>query len=246
MGQKQSILVVEDELAIRTGLIDVLVYHGYQVDFAEDGKQGLDKALNGQFDLIILDVMLPSMNGYDICREIRQHNKAQPIIMLTAKSSDEDIILGLTLGADDYVAKPFSITQLLLRIEAVLRRSGKVKQITPAGLVIQLDSQRHLDLQNLSVEINNGSGAQTVSFTKREMQVIEYLYHNATRPVSREELLEQVWGYDPQLAIETRTVDIHIAKIRRKIEPDSKTPQFLITVRGAGYKLIFQSVNSVA
>lgn len=233
MNNKNSrILIVEDEAAIRTGLIDVFVFHGYQVDFAEDGKEGLDKALSGDFDLIILDVMLPSMNGYDICKAIREKDKDQPIIMLTAKTADEDVIQGLSLGADDYVAKPFSVAQLVLRVQAVLRRSGKG---TNESSKIVLSAEREIDTLNLCIDIG-GDGKE--QFTRREMQVIEYLFANHQRPVSRDELLSKVWGYDPELAIETRTVDIHIAKIRRKIEQDPKLPQFLVTVRGAGYRLM--------
>lgn len=233
MNNKNSrILIVEDEAAIRTGLIDVFVFHGYQVDFAEDGKEGLNKALSGDFDLIILDVMLPSMNGYDICKSIREKDKDQPIIMLTAKTADEDVIQGLSLGADDYVAKPFSVAQLVLRVQAVLRRSGKE---TKESSKINLSAERVIDTLNLCIDIGGESKEQ---FTRREMQVVDYLFANHQRPVSRDELLAKVWGYDPELAIETRTVDIHIAKIRRKIEQDPKLPQFLVTVRGAGYRLM--------
>jgi len=234
MTKNNSLLIIEDEEAIRTGLVDVFVYHGFSVDFACDGEQGLAKAQTGDFDLIILDVMMPKMNGFDVCKAIRDTDKRQPIIMLTAKSSDEDVIQGLALGADDYVAKPFSVAQLVLRVQAVLRRSQPLELDLE---MIQLDDERVIDLQNLS--INHNGDLQ--SFTKREIEVIAHLNKNAIRPVSREELLTDVWGYQPDLEIETRTVDIHIAKIRKKIEKDPKNPEFLITVRGAGYKLISQS-----
>ncbi len=230
-NKSQSILIVEDEEAIRTGLVDVFVYHGFAVEYASEGPTGLEMALSRRFDLVILDVMLPGMNGYDICRSIREKDKSQPIIMLTAKTADEDIIRGLTLGADDYVAKPFSVAQLVLRVQAVLRRS------TSPDLHqndIHLSENRIIDRTNLLIKINN----ESTFFTKREIQVIEYLYQNYLRPVSREELLSEIWGYQPDMAIETRTVDIHVAKIRKKIEPSPKTPKFLITVRGAGYKII--------
>jgi len=230
MNNNHSILIVEDEEAIRTGLIDVFVYHGFEVDFAADGAEGLDKAQTGNFDLIILDVMLPSMNGFDICKAIREKDKSQAIIMLTAKTADEDIIQGLSLGADDYVAKPFSVAQLVLRVQAVLRRS--VNQYVELEH-IHLDQNHIIDLQNLVIKTRN----QEISFTRREIQVISYLHQNKQRPVSREELLTKVWGYKPDMAIETRTVDIHIAKIRKKIEVNPKEPEFLQTVRGAGYKL---------
>ena len=226
-----NILVVEDEEAIRTGLIDVFVFHGYEVDSAATGPEGLEKALTGKFDLILLDIMLPGLDGYQICNEIRNKDRDQPIIMLTAKTSDEEIIQGLKLGADDYVAKPFSIQQLLLRVEAVLRRSQLgIEQ----ARTISLGDDVQIDTENLSGQ----NGAEALTFTKREIEVIAYLAANSSRPVPREELLTKVWGYARNLEIETRTVDIHIAKIRRKIETDPKQPANLVTVRGAGYRLM--------
>ncbi len=233
MDKLIRILVVEDEEPIRTGLVDVLVFHGYDVDSAMTGPEGLDKALTGKFALILLDVMLPGMDGYEICDRIRSLDRSQPIIMLTAKTSDEEVIHGLKSGADDYVSKPFSIQQLVLRIEAVLRRSRigrqRARTLSLGDIVI--------DTENLSGRI----GADEVTFTKREIEVLCYLAENSERPVSREELLSKVWGYSRGLDIETRTVDIHIAKLRRKIELDSKQPARLVTVRGAGYRLVMQS-----
>lgn len=230
MNRKLRLLVVEDESAIREGLVDVFVFHGYDVDSIGDGKEGLRTALTGRFDLILLDVMLPGIDGFEICNRIRQADREQPIIMLTAKTGDEDIIQGLKLGADDYVAKPFSIAQLVLRVEAVLRRSRVGTELTAA---IRLGDDIHIDTENLSGTI----AGETLSFTRREMEVLQYLHANTQRPVSREELLTKVWGYARDLDIETRTVDIHIAKLRRKLESDAKQPRFLVTVRGAGYRL---------
>jgi DNA-binding response OmpR family regulator len=230
MNRQIRILVVEDEEAIRTGLIDVLVFHGYEADSAATGPDGLEKALTGHFDLILLDVMLPGMDGYEICDRIRTEDREQPIIMLTAKTSDEDIIQGLKLGADDYVPKPFSIQQLVLRIEAVLRRSQVGQEMA-----------RTLSIGGIEIDTDNLSGLKDgneITFTKREIEVLSYLSQNSDRPVSREELLSKVWGYARNLDIETRTVDIHIAKLRRKIEADTKAPELLITVRGAGYRLV--------
>jgi two-component system response regulator RegX3 len=227
------ILVVEDEEAIRTGLIDVLVFHGYDVDSAATGPNGLEKALTGKFDLILLDIMLPGMDGYEICNRIRTEDRDQPIIMLTAKTSDEEIVQGLKLGADDYVPKPFSIQQLVLRIEAVLRRSQAGQEIARTLSVGGID----IDTENLS----GSKDGNEITFTKREIEVLSYLAQNSDRAVSREELLSKVWGYARNLDIETRTVDIHIAKLRRKIEVDNKTPELLITVRGAGYRLMVES-----
>jgi DNA-binding response OmpR family regulator len=230
MKQKLRILVVEDETAIRSGLIDVLVYHGYEVDGSADGRDGLAKSLSGKYDLIILDVMLPGVSGFDICDAIRKRDRDQPIIMLTAKVADDDIVRGLSLGADDYVAKPFSIAALVLRVEAVLRRSRAVVELAA-----------HIRLGDVEIDTRNLSGhrgTRAIAFTRREMEVLQYLHANPTRPVGRDELLAQVWGYAKHAEIETRTVDIHIAKLRRKIEANPKEPVHLITVRGAGYRLI--------
>jgi len=230
MGKPIQILVIEDEAAIREGLIDVLVFHGYTVDSAATGPEGLEKAQTGKFDLILLDIMLPGMDGYEICDRIRAEDRNQPIIMLTAKTSDEEIIQGLKLGADDYVAKPFSIQQLVLRIEAVLRR-------TQAGQ----EQARTINLGTLEIDIENlagKNGSEEITFTKREIELLSYLAQNSDRPIAREELLLKVWGYARNLDIETRTVDIHIAKLRRKIEADPKEPRNLVTVRGAGYRLV--------
>jgi two-component system response regulator RegX3 len=228
---KPRILVVEDEAAIRDGLVDVLVYHGYEVEAVADGREGLKHALSGRYDLLLLDVMLPGRDGFSICDEVRKVDRDQPIILLTAKSSDEDVVNGLALGADDYVAKPFSVAQLVLRIKAVLRRSRVGAELAAR---IALGDDVEIDTRNLSGK----RGAEALTFTRREMEVLQYLEQNAERAVSREELLNRVWGYDRTAEIETRTVDIHVAKLRRKIEADAKEPRHLITVRGAGYRLV--------
>jgi len=232
MSRQIRILVVEDEEAIRAGLIDVLVFHGYDVDSAATGPDGLEKALTGKFDLVLLDIMLPGIDGYEICDRIRTEDRHQAVIMLTAKTSDEEIIQGLKLGADDYIPKPFSIQQLVLRIEAVLRRSQ-----------VGAEMARTLRIGEIEIDTDNFCGVKDgneIAFTKREIEVLSYLAQNSDRPVSREELLAKVWGYARNLDIETRTVDIHIAKLRRKIEADSKAPELLITVRGAGYRLVVE------
>jgi two-component system response regulator RegX3 len=231
MKPKQRILVVEDEAAIRTGLIDVFVYHGYEVESAAEGPQGLQKALSGRFDMVLLDVMLPGMDGFEICNRIRARDRDQPIIMLTAKTSDEDIIQGLSLGADDYVAKPFSVAQLVLRVQAVLRRAGSGDADEH---LIRLGDRITIDTRNLEAR----GEAMNCTFTRREMEILRYLHLHRERPVPREELLHKVWGYAKHLDLETRTVDIHIAKLRRKIEPESSEPRYLVTVRGAGYRLL--------
>ena len=234
VSKQPHILIIEDEAAIRTGLTDALVYHGYRVDGVADGNQGLGKALSGKFDLILLDLMLPGTSGFEICDAIRKVDREQPIIMLTAKTSDEDIITGLGLGADDYVGKPFSVAELVLRIKAVLRRA---RTVVAAAQKIELGGDVTIDTQNL----RGTRGLEELVFTRREMDILEYLHAHGERPVSREELLNKVWGYDRNAALETRTVDIHVAKLRRKIEIDAKSPRYLITVRGAGYRLVTET-----
>ncbi len=231
MARKTRLLIVEDEAAIRTGLMDLFVFHGYAVEAAEDGREGLRKALGGGYDLLLLDVMLPGVDGFEICNRVRTQDPEQPIIMLTAKTSDEDIVRGLTLGADDYVAKPFSVTQLVLRVQAVLRRARSVQEDLA---LIRLSDGLTIDTRSLS----GRRGAESLAFTRREIELLQYLAANAERPVPREELLHRVWGYARGADIETRTVDIHVAKLRRKIEPNPAEPCHLLTVRGAGYRLL--------
>ena len=230
MTNKAKLLIVEDEQAILQGLIDVFVFHGYQVDAAMDGQVGLEKALSQDYDLILLDVMLPFIDGFSICNQVREKDLQQPIIMLTAKSSEQDIIMGLTLGADDYISKPFSVRELVLRVESVLKRSQKQ---TEQNAVLSIANMRidTANLQQLDCKIPQ-------QFTRRELEILHYLQQHDQRPVPREELLEKVWGYRQAENIETRTVDIHIAKLRRKIEADPKQPEFLLTIRGEGYRLL--------
>jgi two-component system response regulator RegX3 len=173
------------------------------------------------------------MDGYEICKRIRAEDRFQPIIMLTAKTSDHEIIEGLTLGADDYVPKPFSIQELVLRIKAVLRRSQ-----------VGIEQARIICFRNVKIDTDNLSGhkgSEALSFTRREIELLSYLALHSDRPISRQELLTKVWGYARNLDIETRTIDIHIANLRRKIETDPRQPENLITVRGAGYRLVMEA-----
>lgn len=236
MERVHKILLIEDEEAIRTGLIDVFVYHGYSIDAADNGADGLQLALSGKYDLILLDIMLPRIDGYEICNTVRDKDPHQAIIMLTAKNSDEEIIQGLKLGADDYVSKPFSVAQLVLRVEAVLRRASPTSLVVPTLI---LESGVSIDTLNLCGQRDN----DTLNFTRREMDILLYLAQHSERAVAREELLTHVWGYAKDLDIETRTVDIHIAKLRRKIENEPRTPANLQTVRGAGYRLHLAQAN---
>ncbi|WP_043755525.1 response regulator transcription factor [Imhoffiella purpurea] len=227
---KQRILIVEDKEAIRIGLEDLFVYHGFEVETAPDGPGGLAMALTGTFDMVLLDIMLPGLDGFAICDRIRAVDRVQPIIMLTARGADADIIQGLRLGADDYVSKPFSVTELVLRVQAVLRRAQGREETTPVIRIGDLE----LDSQSLC----GRRGDEELVFTRREMDILDYLAAHRGRAVSREELLNKVWGYARDCGLETRTVDIHIAKLRRKVEPDPSDPIRLVTVRGVGYRLV--------
>ena len=229
MPTKLKLLIVEDEEAILQGLMDLFTYNGYEVDSRTDGKEGLEAALSGSYNGIILDVMLPSMDGFTICEEIRKKNREQPIIMLTAKQSEEDIINGLSLGADDYIAKPFSVRELVLRVDSVLRRAG----IDKSQRELQITEDLTIDIDNL-VATRRG---KEILFTRKEIDLLQFLKKNQHRPASRAELLAEVWGYKKNTDIDTRTVDIHIAKLRKKIEKTPKKPTLLLTIRGEGYKL---------
>ena len=229
-SNKQKLLIVEDEQAILRGLVDLFEFNGFDVDSRSDGQEGLDAALSGIYDCVILDVMLPSLDGFSICDQIRKHNREQAILMLTAKNSEEDIINGLALGADDYVSKPFSVKELVLRVEALLRRS--------ANKNIQTDFLSITD--NLIVNIHDLSAereGENILFTRREVDILQLLKVYNNRPVSRDMLLTEVWGYKNCSDLDTRTVDIHMAKLRKKIEADPKNPSLIVTVRGEGYML---------
>lgn len=226
---KPKLLIVEDEESILKGLCDVFVYNGYDVDTARNGNEGLKKALSGGHHLIILDIMLPEVDGLTICNEIRKRDRAQPVIMLTAKGDEEDIIKGLKLGADDYVPKPFSVRELVARVEAVLRRSPKLihekEKITFGRLEI--------DPLNLKLVLDG----KEIELTRREVQILKYLIRFHQRPVGRGELLKEVWGY-ASTNMDTRTVDIHIAKLRKKLRANPKEPQVIVTVHGEGYRIV--------
>lgn len=228
LSSKPRLLIIEDEPIILMGLTDLFVFHGYEVESESDGKQGLSKALAGKYACIILDVMLPSINGFDICNALRQESLVQPILMLTAKNTEEDIIHGLTLGADDYVAKPFSTSELVLRVNALVRRSGWT------GIDKQLELSANVSI--CTKTLKGSSYQHETKYTRREVEILVYLL-SQDNPVSREELLREVWGYKNTDEIDTRTVDIHIAKIRKKIETDPKSPKHLLTHRGEGYQL---------
>lgn len=221
----ESILLIEDERELCKILTLRLNKEGYVVDTAGDGVTGSKKALSGPFDLIILDIALPQRNGFDVCRDLRQAGLATPILMLTARTENVDKVLGLKLGADDYVTKPFSASELLARIEAVLRRAP----LHPSHAVHEFGGLS-VDLRRTEVKLNG----QLVRLTTREFQLLRYLVERPHTTVSRTELLRAVWGYDADSF--TRTVDVHVAGLRKKLEKDPVSPQIIVTVPGFGYR----------
>lgn len=225
-----SILIVEDEPNMRLGLKDNLEFEGYSVDLAEDGAEGLDKILKKSYDLIIMDVMMPKMSGLDACKKAREAGIEAPILLLTAKSEEIDKVIGLELGADDYVTKPFSLRELLARIKAILRRlslkkePGKTTETKVGRLTVNFDTYTSHD--------QNGQ----VRMSHKEYAILQYLLAHKNETVSRYDLLEKVWGYEESPT--TRTVDNFIVKLRQKVETDPNDPRIIITVHGTGYKLI--------
>jgi two-component system alkaline phosphatase synthesis response regulator PhoP len=222
------ILVIEDEPQMLLGLRDNLELEGYEVQTAGDGEEGLARATSFSPDLVILDVMLPKKNGFDVCRELRARSNATPIVMLTARSAETDKVLGLELGADDYVTKPFSITELLARVRAVLRRSGTQKP--PVDLVkigdIEIDFKLHQARR----------GKSRVEFTAREFDLLRYFVLHTGQVVTREQILNEVWGYEEFPT--TRTIDNFVAKLRQKIERAPHAPEHILTIHGSGYKFV--------
>jgi two-component system alkaline phosphatase synthesis response regulator PhoP len=226
----ERILVVEDEEALRVALSDRLKNEDYAVESAGDGEEGFEKALEGRFDLLILDVMLPRKKGFDICRDLRKAGLVVPIIMLTAKSETVDKVLGLKIGADDYVTKPFEMIELMARIEALLRRAPS--QPAADDQKIHEFGQVRIDLVGTSV-MRKG---KVVPLSAREFQLLRYFVQHPGATLSRDVLLREVWGYNADAF--TRTVDVHVASLRQKLEVDSKKPEFFVTVQGLGYKFL--------
>ncbi len=227
MEIKVSILVVEDEQNIRTALRDFLEYHGFEAAEAVDGLEAERAVAEHQFDLILLDLMLPKISGEQLCSKWRREGLQTPILMLTAKGQEKEKIAGLNLGADDYITKPFSLEELLARIKAVLRRTDPARAVGQTFKFADLD----VDIAALKVRHNNNE----IEITRREAAIIQYFAANPNRVISREELYKEVWN-DTMTDLGTRTMDMHIAKLRSKIERDSADPKIITTVRGAGYK----------
>lgn len=225
-----KILLVEDEAGLILTLTDRLQSEGFEVVSANDGEKGFETALAQKFDLIILDVMLPKKNGYDVCRDLRQKGILTPVLMLTAKGETIDKVLGLKLGADDYLTKPFEVIELLARIEALLRRSPSNNQ-SNSGEIFRFGDAA-VDFRKAEVFREN----QTIELSAMEFKLLQFLIENRGKVHSRNELLDEVWGYDAMPS--TRTVDVHIAWLRQKLETNPKHPQFIQTVHGFGYKFV--------
>lgn len=225
-----NVLIIEDEPAMQLGLKDNLELEGYAVDIAGDGEAGLAKLKTGSYDLALLDVMLPKLSGLDVCRSARSAGIRTPIILLTAKGEEIDKIVGLELGADDYITKPFSVRELLSRIKAILRRSQSAPSVKSEGRI--LVGRLKIDFAAFRAEENGTE----VKLSHKEFEILSYLYKNKNQIVSRYDLLENVWGYEEQIT--TRTVDNFIVRLRQKVEANSNHPQIILTVHGSGYKMV--------
>jgi len=221
------ILLIEDEPGLVLTVSDLLSTEGYEVESAADGETGLSKAVNGKFDLVILDIMLPRKTGFDVCRELRQKGIDVAILMLTAKTQVVDRVVGLKLGADDYLTKPFDPAELLARVEALLRRVQKENRIPVQSFHfgdVEIDFERAVLLK----------AGQPVTLASKELQLLRYLVDNRGRVVPREELLQNVWEYSSDVS--SRTIDVHVAWLRQKLEDNPQNPKHIHTIRGKGYR----------
>ena len=228
-----KILVVEDEAAMLRGLRDNLEIEGYNVDTADNGNDGLNKILENEYNLVLLDVMLPQMSGFDVCRTARKRGKKVPIILLTAKGEEIDKVLGLELGADDYITKPFSLRELLARIKAILRRSSTDNDDSK-------NTKSTIKIGQLTVNFTNYQSTDEtgndVKLSHKEYELLHYFVKNNGQVISRDELIKNVWNYNNEIT--TRTVDNFVVKLRQKIEANPNEPKIIITVHGTGYKMI--------
>jgi two-component system alkaline phosphatase synthesis response regulator PhoP len=226
----QTVLTIEDDAPIRRGVVDALTYAGYAVIEAGDGAEGRQMALRREYDLLLLDMVLPGVLGLDILRDVRNVRPTLPVIILSARGEESDRVNGLRLGADDYVVKPFSVSELLARVEAVLRRSpGRPTDVEE----LPLECGGCVNFARREVQFDDG---QRCDLSEREEQLLRYLARHAGRAVAREELLENVWQIDAR-GVSTRTVDMHVARLREKLRDDPEEPRVLVTVRGKGYML---------
>ena len=224
---KLAVLVVEDEAAIRTGLCDVLAFRGYAPTGVATGDDGLREAVSGRHALVLLDVMLPGLSGFDVCRAVRERLPDQPILMLTARGSEDDVLEGFRCGADDYVTKPFSVAELMARVEALLRRAGKLPRAEETPFTLAAWT---VDPVARTAE----RGVDRIELSRLELGVLALLARERGRIVSRRALLREVWGLQRVDGIQTRTVDVHVAKLRKKLGMDESGP--IETVRGEGYR----------
>lgn len=227
----KRILIIEDEPGLVMALTDCLTSEGYQVETASDGEIGFERGVNESFDLIILDLMLPRRNGFDICRDLRQKGLNTPILMLTARGQMTDKVVGLKLGADDYLTKPFDFPELLARIEALLRRT---QTQTVSALAADVYSFGTISVDFRRTEATRDG--QNMELSAREFKLLQYLIQHRGMTVSRDELLDEVWGYDAMPT--TRTVDVHMAQLRQKIEINPHEPKYILTIYGFGYKFV--------
>ena len=236
MATKPQILVVEDDSAIRQGIVDALKFKGFDVHEARTGPAGLEMAVSSNCCLVLLDLILPLKDGLEILKEIRISRPTLPVIILTAKGDEDDRVRGLSLGADDYVVKPFSVKELLARVEAVLRRSAErpidVKSLDfPGGVA---------DLERRELRFADG---QRRELSEREAELLRYFASNPGRAISRDEILARVWRI-PANKLETRTIDMHVVRLREKLRDDSERPRVLLTIRGKGYMLATAALGS--
>ena len=234
----ETILIAEDDPAILVGLSDILKLEGYNVLEAPNGRVAISLYRESHPDLVLLDVMMPEINGYDVCRAIRHEDEWIPIVMLTAKGEEIDKVIGLELGADDYIVKPFGIAELTARVRSALRRAaqnaGSIKnegQLPESTLRI---GSVTIDFDAMSVRKDSG---EAFTLTPKENELLKYLAAHSGKVISRETLLESIWGIDPDSDITTRSVDTHVARLRQKIEEDPSKPRFLMTAHGAGYRI---------
>jgi DNA-binding response OmpR family regulator len=226
--RKTRILIVEDEPAMVQGLRDNFEYEGYEVISAADGADGLNRAIADQPDLVVLDVMMPKMSGLDVCKQLKARKPSLPIIMLTARGQEIDKVVGLELGADDYVTKPFSIRELMARVKAVLRR------VSPQAVGGEVYRFNDVEVNVRSNEVLRGG--QPVELSSKEFALLAYFVAHPAETLTRDRLLDAVWGYENYPT--TRTVDAHIVHLRQKLEPNPEEPRFILTVHGSGYKFV--------
>ena len=229
------ILIIEDEPGLAMTISDRLTSEGHSVKTANDGEEGLSKATAEMFDLIILDIMLPHRNGYDVCRDLRQRGVPTPIIMLTARGETTDKVVGLKLGADDYVTKPFEMAELLARVEVQLRRGAANDQLARQKLAAHATYQ----FGDVRLDFRRAEAfrcGKVVELSAKEFKLLRYLIEHRGVVLSRDQLLNEVWGYDA--AVTTRTIDVHIAWLRQKLEQNPHHPEFILTLHGLGYKFV--------